>query len=1335
MENVDNTPKQPTDGACPSLPQPQNEVGNETRNRNLDILKAYIQRQRALLERIKQDVDRLQASRPALDADPSGALSRILQPDINDDPGERSKDQEAFVTGVDKLSELVSEVYGSKEATITKGIDWNLFRGSDLAPLHSLQARSRFSSIPSGTRPFTGPPLTPSTPSLISPRSSLSSLVSLDCAFERPSKRSESVYQIRVREERERTVEPVLAIASEFLASLPSDSDDECVKQAKAREAKEAKTREARNVKVHNGKADARVRKSAHRRKSEASAAAAATRPRGQGGRFKKKEAMVDETLARGTQIGGISAPALANLALFSTAPVPEISPSTPFVIGPDGDSHGLEVGRSQRIRKPSIRFASAAPSISSSRSTQSGCSASSKRNGNSKASWRPSSSPVVHSNPPRGRLTIRIPARSAIKGATRDVSDQRDRQVSASTSVTTSTSTTSTTGTTSLTPSFGGGNENGYADGKQYAPVGWSTEAEAKRQQASDPVTATVSALHSHFFGVKQEEEQSEDKMNIDRWNALDERNERFTLESALHAFNVPYHVKHNPTSQDYAMDLGEDERDGDSDDSFVPELLPPLPGSSASSASTSQTGPTMSDPFERAKSSRISSRRADRSSDTFNKAWSDEEQRLLDALLERYPDGTKNRWANISRAMGGARTPRQVASRVQKYFAKMKKWGINSVKTPKSTATYIGSTPNPPRRLRQHNGELTNGAWKTSRSRPWVMQMIVHGFPSRLAALQFEWAWQHPHLSRHLRQARSDGQMFGTGKRRSGVNGTLKGNIKTVRTMLATHPYSTWPLHVKLFTHEAVKHWAAADSVGSLLTRDRKTKTKLPDLDAVDLCKDMPRGFTVSVELEGVDGKGQGNSRAGSGSGRTGPIDVTDSQFTAEHLEKHTAVLANPAPPTCSVCNESLSVPRSTETVPALEDQLALALCPAPACKGTAHLLCLARKFLSEDVDGRGTPKLIPRGGECPTCLRYVLWGDIIRGCYRRWGGKRKDVNIRDEVEDVNDEGVGGFLEEDVGSEKTPMRPTRKGKGKAASSVYASQNTRNKWAPPKENNKAITTSRPRGKELGLYAEEDDSSSGNSNSPIHQGTSGFGSHAHPSGTPVDDEEEFFDLDAISSGDEESDDASPMPSRSSKFTPTPKRYKAKTQDPMKHNLPLDANVSPSKRPSFPKRAAKPRHDKLSKKRCNVTRNDRIHKRGEEEKASSAEFETLTESSEPTGECIWRASPVSFSARQQRVRPSARAPGSTYQPKRTVLSMLEDDISDIDSDSSRASLSQPSLASHYSPRRGDGHGHGLSRMLSSLSIESPERPDDHEFEEDEDEDGDGDRDDGVIVLSD
>ena len=58
----------------------------------------------------------------------------------------------------------------------------------------------------------------------------------------------------------------------------------------------------------------------------------------------------------------------------------------------------------------------------------------------------------------------------------------------------------------------------------------------------------------------------------------------------------------------------------------------------------------------------------------------------------------------------------------------------------------TYAGVSPDPVRRLRQHNGEISGGAKYTTGVGPgWTHICLVHGFRTNIEALQFEWAVKH--------------------------------------------------------------------------------------------------------------------------------------------------------------------------------------------------------------------------------------------------------------------------------------------------------------------------------------------------------------------------------------------------------------------------------------------------------------------------------------------------------------------------------------------------------------------------------------------------------------
>ena len=58
----------------------------------------------------------------------------------------------------------------------------------------------------------------------------------------------------------------------------------------------------------------------------------------------------------------------------------------------------------------------------------------------------------------------------------------------------------------------------------------------------------------------------------------------------------------------------------------------------------------------------------------------------------------------------------------------------------------SYVGVTNNAVKRLRAHNGEIKGGAKYTRSKGPgWEHVCIIHGFPTKIESMQFEWALKH--------------------------------------------------------------------------------------------------------------------------------------------------------------------------------------------------------------------------------------------------------------------------------------------------------------------------------------------------------------------------------------------------------------------------------------------------------------------------------------------------------------------------------------------------------------------------------------------------------------
>ena len=260
----------------------------------------------------------------------------------------------------------------------------------------------------------------------------------------------------------------------------------------------------------------------------------------------------------------------------------------------------------------------------------------------------------------------------------------------------------------------------------------------------------------------------------------------------------------------------------------------------------------------------------------------------------------------------------------------------------------TYIGFTVNPRRRLRQHNGELVAGAWFTKKRRPWQMMVCVYGFPSKVAALQFEWAWQHPLKSKLLAHRRPQFQ----GK--IGRPHMLKAKFAILHEMLNCRPWFNFHLTVHMFHQERYE-----DIMGTFqtMTRKRNPSYGLPALPSHTRL--VFGGFEM---LDTLCGNGIDEDEVGT---FTKYMEADEDQDTGSDEDDSVDVDA-----LCSLCGKPLQPPGLR--------------CAARHCTMKSHPVCLAEWFHDNPTDPEPEAKtlLIPAAAsECPVCARVLEWPGLVR------------------------------------------------------------------------------------------------------------------------------------------------------------------------------------------------------------------------------------------------------------------------------------------------------------------------------------------------------------------
>ncbi|EME43420.1 hypothetical protein DOTSEDRAFT_174260 [Dothistroma septosporum NZE10] len=285
--------------------------------------------------------------------------------------------------------------------------------------------------------------------------------------------------------------------------------------------------------------------------------------------------------------------------------------------------------------------------------------------------------------------------------------------------------------------------------------------------------------------------------------------------------------------------------------------------------------------------------------------------------------------------------------------------------------SSLYIGSTPNPPRRLKQHNGDAGGGAKRTSKDslRPWEISCLVTGFPSKIAALQFEWAWQNPNLTRHIAPDNRITQTKMTSrispktgrvrKRSARPRLSLTDRLANLHLLLRANSFERWPLKLTFYSEDVHRVWMKLPGVnveklrtGIDVVMDERSRV-LPAAPKID--DTNPPATAVGIQA----------------------LDVGYSGIKSQ-LEKSQSLFAEGHNQDCAICKKGLP-----------SSGAGTLFCPSTTCDTVAHIQCLSDRFLRHVRDKTA---MVPTHGDCPGCGNKLQWVQLVKELTIRMRGEKE-------------------------------------------------------------------------------------------------------------------------------------------------------------------------------------------------------------------------------------------------------------------------------------------------------------------------------------------------------